>query len=74
LPQAPRSSDAIGYRAAPMSEQAPEIEGAPTPPPEVEQAVLLGHIPEAISAYITHTGVDLDTARAVVERLVEEHS
>jgi hypothetical protein len=56
-----------------MSEEA-DISNAPAPPPEVEQAVLLGHIPEAISAYITHTGVDRETAKAVVERLAEEHA
>ena len=41
---------------------------APPPPPEVEQAVLLGHLEEAISAYVAHTGIDEETARAVVER------
>jgi hypothetical protein len=49
-----------------------DISNAPPPPPEVEQAVLMGHIPEAISAYVTHTGADRETAKAVVERLVEE--
>ena len=45
---------------------------APTPPPEVEQAVLLGHLEEAVGLYVTHTGVDEETARAVVEKLVDE--
>jgi hypothetical protein len=45
---------------------------APPPPPEVEQAVLLGHLEEAISAYVAHTGVDEETARAVVDRLARE--
>jgi hypothetical protein len=51
-----------------------DISNAPPVPPEVEQAVLMGHIPEAISAYITHTGVDRETAKAVVDSLAEEHS
>jgi hypothetical protein len=51
-----------------------DISNAPPPPPEVEQAVLMGHIPEAISAYITHTGADRDTAKAVVDHLADEHS
>ena len=38
--------------------------GAPQPPPEVEQAVLLGHLEEAVSLYATHMGVDEETARA----------
>jgi hypothetical protein len=46
---------------------------APPPPPEVEQAVMLGHLDEAISAYMAHTGVDEETARAVVDRLAREH-
>jgi hypothetical protein len=44
----------------------------PTPPPEVEQAVLLGHFEEAVSLYVTHTDVDEETARAVVNKLAEE--
>jgi hypothetical protein len=46
--------------------------GPPKPPPEVEQAALLGHIEEAVSLYVTHTGVDEETARAVVEKLAED--
>jgi hypothetical protein len=49
--------------------QTPE---APPPPPEVEQAVMLGHLDEAVSLYITHTGADEETARVVVERLAED--
>ena len=45
---------------------------APPPPPEVEQAVMLGHMEEAVGLYITHTGADEETARAVVEKLAEE--
>jgi hypothetical protein len=45
---------------------------APQPPPEVEQAVLLGHLEEAVSLYVTHMGVDEDTARAAVEKLAAE--
>jgi hypothetical protein len=52
------------------SAQPPE---PPTPPPEVEQAVLMGHLDEAVSLYVTHTGIDEQTAREVVERLAEEH-
>jgi hypothetical protein len=52
-----------------MNEQTPE---PPKPPPEVEQAVLLGHLEEAVSLYVMHTGVDEATARAVVERLAAE--
>ena len=51
------------------SGQTPET---PPPPPEVEQAVMLGHLEEAVGLYITHTGADEDTARAVVEKLTEE--
>ena len=46
----------------------------PEPPPEVEQAVLMGHLEEAVSLYVTHTGIDEQTARTVVERLAEEHA
>ena len=51
------------------SDQTPET---PPPPPEVEQAVMLGHLEEAVSLYVTHTGVDEETARAVVESLAAE--
>ena len=51
-------------------EPTPEL---PKPPPEVEQAVLMGHIEEAVSLYVTHTGIDEETARAEVEKLAEEH-
>ena len=45
---------------------------APPPPPEVEQAVMLGHLEEAVGLYITHTGADEDTARAVVAKLTAD--
>jgi len=45
---------------------------APKPPPEVESAVLLGHIDEAVSLYVLHTGIDEDTARRLVAELAEE--
>jgi hypothetical protein len=48
----------------------PEI---PHPPPEVEQAVLLGHLDEAVTLYVTHMGVDEQTARAAVEKLATDH-
>jgi hypothetical protein len=51
-----------------------DTSNAPPVPPEVEQAVLMGHIPEAIGSYITHTGAERDIAEAVVGRLVEEHA
>jgi hypothetical protein len=45
---------------------------APQPPPEVEQAVLLGHLEEAVGLYMAHMGVDEETARAAVEKLAAE--
>jgi hypothetical protein len=45
--------------------------GAPAPPPEVEQAALLGHIDDAVSLYVKFTGVDPGTARQVVEKLAD---
>ena len=51
------------------SDQTPE---PPQPPPEVEQAVLLGHLEEAVGLYVTHTGIDEETARAVVARLAAD--
>ncbi len=51
------------------SDQTP---GLPKPPPEVEQAVLLGHIEEAVSLCVTHMGVDEETARAIVQKLADE--
>ncbi len=46
-------------------------EGAPQPPPEVEQAALLGHIDDAVSLYLKFTDVDPETARQVVEKLAD---
>jgi hypothetical protein len=43
--------------------------GAPQPPPEVEQAALLGHVDDAVSLYLNFTDVDPETARQVVEKL-----
>ncbi len=45
---------------------------APKPPPEVESAVLLGHVEEAVRLYVLHTGIDEETAREVVAQLSEE--
>jgi len=45
---------------------------APKPPPEVESAVLLGHIEEAVSLYLLHTDIDEETARRLVAELAEE--
>jgi hypothetical protein len=53
-----------------MSEQI-DTSAAPAPPPEVEQAAMLGHIDDAVSLYLKHTDVDPDTARAVVAELAE---
>ena len=44
---------------------------APQPPPEVEQAALLGHIEDAVALYLKFTDVDPEVARQVVERLAE---
>lgn len=56
---------------------APEGRGSigdtPAPPPEVEQAALLGHLDDAVNLYVKFTGVDRDTARAVVEKFAAEH-
>jgi hypothetical protein len=53
-----------------VSEEAPR--GAePPPPPEVEQAALLGHIDDAVCLYMKFTDVDPETARRVVEGLAE---
>jgi hypothetical protein len=51
----------------------PSIDDAPPPPPEVEQAALLGHLDDAVNLYVKFTGVDRDTARAVVEKFAAEH-
>lgn len=44
---------------------------APEPPPEVEQAALLGHVDDAINLYMKFTEVDRETARRVVEKLAD---
>ena len=49
-------------------------EGSSKPPPEVEQAVLLGHLNEAVQLCIRHMGVSEEEARAIVARLAEEHA
>jgi len=46
-------------------------DGAPPPPPEVEQAALLGHIDDAVSLYVKFTDVEPEVARQVVENLAE---
>ena len=43
----------------------------PQPPPEVEQAALLGHLDDAVSLYVKFTGVDPEIARQVVEKLAD---
>jgi hypothetical protein len=54
-----------------MSEQRTDTPEAPEPPPEVEQAAMLGHVEDAVNLYVKHTGVDPEIARAVVEQLAE---
>jgi len=44
----------------------------PKPPPEVESAVLFGHVEEAVRLYVLHTGIDEETAREVVNQLADE--
>jgi hypothetical protein len=44
----------------------------PKPPPEVESAILLGHIEEAVSLYVLHTDIDEERARELVAQLAEE--
>lgn len=44
---------------------------APKPPPEVEQAALLGHIDDAVSLYLKFTDVEPEVARQVVEKLAD---
>ncbi|MFL5869967.1 MAG: hypothetical protein ACJ75R_02735 [Solirubrobacterales bacterium] len=46
-------------------------DSAPQPPPEVEQAALLGHIDDAVNLYVKFTDVDPELARRVVEKLAE---
>ena len=45
---------------------------APKPPPEVESAVLLGHIEEAVRLYVLHTEIDEETARKLIDQLAKE--
>ncbi len=45
--------------------------GAPQPPPEVEQAALLGHLDDAVSLYVKFTDVEPELARQVVEQLAD---
>jgi len=45
--------------------------GAPKPPPEVEQAALMGHIDDAVSLYLRFTNVEPEVARQVVEQLAD---
>jgi hypothetical protein len=53
-----------------MSDAHEEL-GAPAPPPEVEQAALLGHIDDAVSLYVKFTDVEPEIARQVVEKLAD---
>ncbi len=41
------------------------------PPPEVEQAALMGHIDDAVSLYLRFTDVEPELAREVVEQLAD---
>ena len=53
-----------------MNDETPDT---PKPPPEVEQAVMLGHMNEAVQLCIRHMGIDAEAARALVERLAEDN-
>lgn len=55
-----------------MSDHSAVPAGAPSPPPEVEQAALMGHIDDAVSLYLKFTDVDPETARQVVEKLASD--
>jgi hypothetical protein len=48
-----------------------ELTQAPPPSPEVTQLVLLDQLDEAVSLYAKQAGIDADTARAELEKLVE---
>ena len=54
-----------------MSDDQQEIDlsSVPPVPPEVEQAAMLGNVREAVSLYVKHTGIDEQTAQAVVAEL-----
>ena len=54
-----------------MTEQQIDMSEVPPVPPEVEQAAMLGNPTDAVSLYVKFTGVDEDTARAVVAHLAE---
>ena len=51
-----------------MSDQI-DMSQVPPVPPEVEQAAMLGNTKDAVSLYVKHTGVDEQTAHAVVAHL-----
>jgi hypothetical protein len=53
-----------------MSEQI-DMTQVPPVPPEVEQAAMLGNTKDAVSLYMKFTGIDEDTAYAVVAHLAE---
>ena len=63
---------APGRARAGLTVEAGETPDLPEPPPEVEQAILMGHLDEAVTLYVTHTGIDEETARVVVQKLAEE--
>ena len=54
-----------------MSDEQPQIDlsAVPPVPPEVEQAAMLGNARDAVTLYVKHTGVDEQTAQAVVAEL-----
>jgi hypothetical protein len=53
-----------------MSDQI-DTQNVPPVPPEVEQAAMLGNTKDAVTLYVKHTGIDEETARAVVAELAE---
>ncbi len=50
-------------------EQQIDLSEVPPVPPEVEQAAMLGNPRDAVTLYVKHTGVDEQTAQAVVAEL-----
>ena len=48
-----------------------DMSQVPPVPPEVEQAAMLGNTKDAVNLYVKHTGIDEETARAVVAELAE---
>ena len=54
-----------------MSDEPIDLSQVPPVPPEVEQAAMLGNTKDAVYLYMKFTGVDEETAQAVVAHLAE---